>query len=301
VGNAPLTLDVNVPGAAVSGKVLRNGAPLLGAARSGLFLRASGGQRDGQLIELMVDDAGNYSKVLVAGTYDVIYQGLAAREMPRNYDAILGPPLVVADSPVSLDVDVPATTVSGRVTVDGKTVVATRSLLDGEEGYVGLSSERGGRVELAPVHEGSFQTTVLPGSYELWYRSGRLSDDIPVSSQVRIGSALVAGGAPLTLDVDVPMRRVMGSLTVNGAPVLDPELNGLGALFFDVDQGPLFACTTPLGPDQESLSTDPNALANGIYSQLVVPGLYDLVYGVYRPGPGVPANTRFSVGCVDLR
>lgn len=63
-----------------------------------------------------------FSAVVIPGTYDLYYSSSAGAGIPTNAQSRFRRGIVVSDSPLSLDLDVPGTTVSGSVTVNGSPI-----------------------------------------------------------------------------------------------------------------------------------------------------------------------------------
>jgi hypothetical protein len=272
---------VTVNGAALSAPV---GAPLLA-------LQGSGDDR----VDISLDADGAFRTVVVPGTYDLVYvRPDGAEGAPVNVSTKLRRGVVIGDAATTLDIDIPVTTVSGNVTLNGETLTGASE--DGT-GYLFLAGADGAQARLAALHAGSFSTPVIRGSYDLYYGSVGRDLRVPVNHRAKLETGIIVGDTPLTLDWDVEAVRVDGTVLVNGAAIPNPELVGAGEIVLegvDGDDGRLTFTS--------SQSTDPNELANGAYSVLVMPGSYELYYRVYNGGGTVlPSNSRAHLGCFEVR
>jgi hypothetical protein len=121
--------------------------------------------RIGSKVELFPDATGAYSLLVIAGTYDLIYDGGSGAGVPKNYATTLKRGIVVGSSPVSLDIDISAVNVSGSVTLNGAKL--TGSINDDGEGSLSLRDATGGQGVLSWLHAGSYSTLIIPGTYDL--------------------------------------------------------------------------------------------------------------------------------------
>jgi len=292
VGSSPLSLTVDVPATIVSGKVTINGA---GGAANAFFgakiltLRSTAGDQ----VDLPLDADGSYSMRVIPGTYDVVYDNAQANlaQAPRNDSTKIKSGIVVGSSPLNLDLDIPATTVSGSVTLNGARLNGS---VDGD-GSVLLLDAAGGQAVLSGLKAGSYSTLVVPGSYDLYYRLSSPGTAVPINTRALFKRGIVVGTSPLSLDVDVPAVTVSGTVTVNGHSIIDPNHAGFGRLTLyglDHDTGEL--ATT------FSRNADPFELSKGAFSALVIRGSYELYYGVDHEGPGVPQNSKLDLGCFNV-
>lgn len=98
--------------------------------------------------------------------------------------------MVVGDAPLSLDLDIPAATVGGTITVNG----VVRSDLANDLGSYLLFKNAAGSV-VSPIgfngNGSSYSVLVLPGSYQLYY-SGRVDNQaLPTNTNADIGCVIV--------------------------------------------------------------------------------------------------------------
>jgi len=107
-----------------------------------------------------------------------------------------------------LDIDVPAVTVTGAITINGQPLPGTvdygNLVLQVAPDVVGDSASLGNSNDL------TYTARVIPGVYDLYYR---MLVPGPVAPQnrhqkLRSGVVIPAGAAPFTLDIDVPAVSV---------------------------------------------------------------------------------------------
>ncbi len=294
VGTAPLTLEMDLPTVtSVSGKVTVNGARV--SRISGVECLTLKSAADS--VDLFLDTASAYSTRVIPGTYDLTYTGTCnTAGAPVNNSTNIKSGIVVGTSPLILDIDIPATTVSGRVTVNGAGSTGSASA-DGGPSVV-LIGATGSQAPLSSLGASSFSVLVIPGTYDLYYRLGvfdNLGPGVPINTKALLKEGIVVGTSSLALDIDVPAVTVSGAFTINGAAVPFSSGVGVGLLTLDGlegDSGPL-AFTA-------SDSTNPSDVARGAFSALVIPGSYQLSYRVYREGPGIPSNSRVDLGAFNV-
>jgi hypothetical protein len=279
-----------------------NGAVADGLDGAGLLTLTTGA---GDFVELLPDATGAYSELVVPGTYDLIYRingnppiGLGA--LPASYNTKLRTGIVVGASPLMLDLDIPATTVSGTVTLNGVALPPSASKSDGD-GSVALSDADGAWAGLGSLRAGSFSALVVPGTYDLVYTAmrdplGDVGAGVPINSFTTFERGVVVGTSTLNLAVDVPAVTVSGAVTSNGIAPADPETDGAGALTLVDAEG-----NTTRFASIPSSSPDPSSAATGAYSTLLIPGAYELYYQDYFTGPSVPGNEDVDLGCFDVR
>lgn len=272
-------LDVDISAVTLSGKITVNGQAVMSNSGS-VTLRAREG---GDSVYLgRTGDAMYTPKLLIAGTYDVVYSysssGAGAIDVPRNTAARLKTGVELKQSG-ALDVDIPAVTLSGKVTVNGGVVTSTAGAVSLRE----ATARYGDTVFLGRTGEPAYVTKlIVPGTYDLFYgySSGGGMIDVPRNTGARIkaGVELTQSGA---LDADVPAILVSGKITVNG----QVPMNTAGSVLLrDVKAG-----------DSVALGRTGDAT---YAAKLVVPGTYDVFYSYSNSAAGmidVPRNTSGRV------
>ncbi|HEY5448121.1 MAG TPA: hypothetical protein VIQ54_05190, partial [Polyangia bacterium] len=109
------------------------------------------------------------------------------------------------------DIDLPATSISGTVTVRGAAVPEV-----GGTGNLTLRSATGDSAVLAPTR-GAYTQVVLPGTYDLYYELSSPGPSVPGNKLTKLRSGIVVGSGPQTIDFDVVPTTVSGTITLNGA------------------------------------------------------------------------------------
>jgi hypothetical protein len=182
--------------------------------------------------------------------------------VPRNHEAVLARG-VDLDARGELAVDLAAVPVSGRLS----------GVSPGDAVFLVDVEQPASRVALAPAADGSFATLALPGRYRAAFRAGR-----PNVSAAPFGDAFVVAAPGAHVALAVPAREVVADVTFDGAA---PAGAGAWTLSY-------------VSPGEAVVST---GTARGAR---LVPGRYDLVYAGGLT-PGLPANQRAIVGCLDVR
>jgi hypothetical protein len=268
VGSTPLVLNIDVPAATVSGTFTLNGAtvPPVNGWGGALQLRNAAGDS-----AIVATKTGTFTSLLIPGTYDLYYSVLGlSTAIPSNVLAKLQTGVVIGTGAQTLNADVPATVVSGSLTIGGAAVPQTTGVA-----AMSLRNAAGDQAQLATTSTGTYSQLVVPGIYDLYFGISGAGAGLPGNQSVKLRSAIVVPTSALTLDIDVPVTPVSGTITVNGAQV--PQTRGTGNLSLRTAAG-----------DVVGLGTTATV---GAYSRLVVPGTYDLFYSAGSDVTGVPANT----------
>jgi hypothetical protein len=204
---------VDIPVITLNGKVTVNGqVPMANTGSVTLVNRETGDS-----LSLGRTSDPNYAaKLIVPGTYDVVYswsgQSSNPIDVPRNGGARLRTGVSLLQSGM-LNVDIPAITLNGKITVNGQVPTANTgsvSLVNAGTGdllYLGRTSDATYAAKL-----------IVPGTYDVmysWSGQSTSSIDVPRNSgaRVRAGVSVSQNGA---LDVDIPAVTVSGKITVNG-------------------------------------------------------------------------------------
>lgn len=268
------TLDVDVRPATVSGRFTINGSAVSGAALASIVLSDQSTRTTAPLASAV----GDYSAPVMPGTYDLYYVWITDAEgAPRNQFRTIRRGVVVPPGGTTLNVDVPAVAVSGRITVNGAPPPA------GSRARLTLKDATGAeRVPLADVSAGTYRSLMMPGTYDLYYETNDNTPGLPRNPSVRLRAGVVIPAGGTTLDVDVPMAELSGRWTVNGAPA-----TGLGT--------PVLTLRTPLG------NVPANAYGSDVIRVSMVPGTYEVLYNGDSFAPRAPANGGAVLRSVDLR
>jgi hypothetical protein len=289
VGSPASSFTVEVPSTIVSGNVTVAGTTADVLSRfSGSDSLFSLTSADGGTVPLNVNAAGAYSARVVPGTYDLYFgsSGAVATSAPSNVAAKLQSGIVIGAAPLSLDIQVPAVTVSGTATLNGAPITAA-----GQNRFVlTLQSAAGDRAQLTHyLAGGAFSASVIPGNYDLYYASESDTEPlVPNNLSTKIRSGIVVGSSPVILDVDIRGTTVTGAITVNGAPATSGAVDDFATLILLQDQS-----------DAALLAGLPST--TGSYSTFVLPGTYQLYYVLYRSsGTLLPMNSSTLLGCFTV-
>ncbi len=283
IGDAPVTVDVDIPMVQVNGAFsVGGGPPPASAADDGVLTLES---VDGQgTVTLGNTSAGAHSESIIPGSYDIYYaQETASQLMPQNTHAFImtAPDLEGG----TLDIDIPVITISGTLALsDGGDAISEL-----EDGRVYLRNEdRGDSVLLGNLSKGDFTRRIVPGSFTAHYSIETGGELVPANGDARISEQALA----LTLDAGgiefiVPVTDATVAVTYNGeAPPTDKV--DFGAIFLeDVESG-----------DEIYLGDT----TQGVVSRRVVAGDYVIRYR-HRAGDAnseSPQNENVSLDCVQF-
>lgn len=177
--DAKATLDIDVPVGVLKGKFTIGGAALPDVSGDGSLVL-----RDGLGDEFPFDAHydGEYTLPVVTGTYDVYFKvGLFGSVAPRNTGKKIKR-IVVTQGEDPIDVDVPTRRIQGALTINGVSGLETADLAS-----ISLRGEDGDTVPLGSVVSKSYSTTVVPGTYDVYF-GGRTSNTFaPVNGNAKIG------------------------------------------------------------------------------------------------------------------
>ena len=104
----------------------------------------------------------------------------------------------------------------------------------------------------------------------------------PLNTNGKIKSVVLAPGAPITLDIDVPSTVISGTVKIAGS-FIDKEYDG-GRLW--------------LGDPKTKEGIPLTWTSTGKYSARVMPGTYDVYYEGTSPSAVAPINLRAKLGCL---
>jgi hypothetical protein len=250
LGDVP-TFDIDVRTASISGSITLNGAQVAAPNDATIGFQAPPGF---SAAWTLVHD-GAYSFELPFGSYDVTYGGGAIETdgAPNNWGATIVRGVTI-DGDKTLDIDIPMVTLSGTITGAGQ-------LFPFPTDSVYLEDSDGGRAWLIGDIGPDFTAEIVPGTYSIFYdsKSDPQFSTVPGNHQARIRDNVIVDESG-TLDIDVPMVTISGSVTLNGNLV--PTTSN-AALLLVSEQGGSIPVATFQSPT---------------YSARVVPGTYDLVY-----------------------
>jgi hypothetical protein len=294
--------DVDLAAATVTGAVTLRGAPLPapGADRGRLsFSNDAGGS--GTTRSLGTSGAGTYQIRVLAARYDVAYVANAALCAKAVTGAVLpcnggrvssGVPLTAGGA---LDVDIPAATVSGNVTLNGAALPAATAA----RGALVFTAADGSSVStpsFGTSGAASFGVALFPGTYAVALAANaQLCSAGGAAPAVPCVGGAVVRAAPLTadgaLDVDIPAVSLSGAVTLDGAPL--PSAS--------TDRGSVTLARLPAeGGGGGSVPLGTSATS---YALTAVAGTYVVDHGA-NPAlcngttvPGVPCASQVLFGC----
>jgi len=180
-----------------------------------------------------------------------------------------------------LDFDVGSVAVEGKLTIDG-------AVLDSKTDYgnVFLRTDAGDEIALGSTATGSYATTVVPGSYDIYYQVGvpLQASLAPLNPRGVVQRGVVfAAGDPIHFDIDIVTTVINGALEIDGA-VIGEESDG-GRLWLRDGKGD----DTPIG-----------WTSTGRYSARVLHGRYGLFYAGTAASSLAPRNTNVELGCLEV-
>ena len=157
------------------------------ARRRRQFRHRVAAHADGDRVTIANTARATYATRVVPGTYDLYYTRTASptntmTEAPANHAARLRTGVVVAPGPMTvLDVDIPSTTVSGTITVNGAARGRGR-LRDA------AAAERRRRLRpFAFTNAGTYTARLIPGTYDLYFsNAGSGGDTTPMNTFSRL-------------------------------------------------------------------------------------------------------------------
>ncbi|HZS36116.1 MAG TPA: hypothetical protein VFF06_04790 [Polyangia bacterium] len=255
--------------------------------------------------------ANTYSARLLPGTYDLIYSRncSATTSCFNNVDSSLGPMVngyrliaanvVVSGANQTLNIDVPETNLTGTMTLAGGALPPTYTDYTGGDFYLiakdtGVSHYIGGfRYNYQSpgnyvLAGNTYSARLLPGNYDLIYSRNCSATtscfnnvDSSLGPMVNGYRVLVAGvtvsGANQTLNIDVPVSNLNGTMTLDGGPLPPAYTDYTGGDFYLIAKDT--AVSHYMGGFRYNYQSPGNyVLAGNTYSSRVVPGAYDLVY-----------------------
>jgi hypothetical protein len=268
--------DIDVPVATVTGTVTVNGAPFSSTTEP---RRLSFRNAAGDTATLVATDAGTYTARLVPGTYDVYYLSDApSSTLPLNYLARIRTGVVIPTGTSSLDIDIPVATITGSITVDG---VALPSSSDFARIY--LRDASGIALILGHVGQGTYTARLVPGTYDVEYSLEASSSTLPLNLRTRIRTGVVIPSGTSSLNIDVPVATVTGSLTVGGVAV-SATSNALISVRNATAGG----------------VADLGYIRQGTYTARLVPGTYYVHYLGETGSSGVPINEHARIRTVVI-
>jgi hypothetical protein len=265
--DADETLDLDIPMVVVTGNITVNGEPVR-TLDAYVYLM----QSPAEAAALGDLSTGTYSAEVVPGTYDVRYSGFGQNSLVPVNQATLVDANVTIDADGVLDIDIPMVSLSGNITVNGEPITTSANA------PIYFVSSEYDYVPVANVNQSSYAINLIPGTYDVVYTASTQGEGVPDNLYARFleGVTIDRDG---TLDLDVPMAVISGSISVNGAPVV--ATNTDVKLHFVNDAGWWVT------------AADVN---QGTYSVEIIPGTYDVLYSSQPADDGLPDNVHAILG-----
>lgn len=270
-----LSLDIDIPTVEVAGSFAFDDVPAPGSdVENGRVSLVTAG---GDSVLLGETRFGSYSRRVVPGSYDVVYEALVGAEIaPANTRAVLR---TLQTGGGEDDINIQTVALQGAFTINGEPAPADAT----DDGFVVLRHASGDEVVLGVTSAGSYQRRVVAGVYDLYYAQDTSGSDAPRNANARLGELMAQPGA--SGDVDIMRVRISGEITLGGAPPPDSEYQD-GHLFL-----------------REIETGDSVLLANtraGAFAAPVVPGQYEIVYAADHAAGPLPVNTGAVIGDVTV-
>ena len=203
--------DVDIPSGTLGGALTINGAPAGAEPNARLLLR--NGLND--LVEIPLSGA-SYSVRVAPGRYDVFFSATGATATaPVNRLARLHTGIAVAPhGTTTLDIDVPATTLSGAITVNGTPLAADDSVT------LSLRNAAGDIVTIPSQGGGLYAARLVPGTFDVFFSSNVVGagSATPLNQLARLATDVVIGANTTSFDVDVPSVTAAGAIAIGGVP-----------------------------------------------------------------------------------
>ncbi len=256
ISGASQTLNFDIPVSTLTTNITVNGTPLAnlsgsdGSENAIFALDRDTGTRHPLAYWYHNSNGLNFSpgERIVSGTYDIMYRtGISgsteryairttSSDVVPNGMVILQKDVTIAPGNATLNIDVPTTTITPNITVNG-TALAALSGSDGTENAIfAVSRDTGTRHPIAYWYHNSGGLNLSPserlvsGTYDIMFRTGisgsteryairTTSSDVVPNGMVILAKDYVIGGASQTISVDIPTTTVTADITVNGQPL----------------------------------------------------------------------------------
>ncbi len=228
------SLNVDLPVVTLSGNVTVNGSAMSANSPSRGSLIVADDDGFGPVLDLGTSGAASYRTLLYTGTHTFTVSNLqqpCAGPVPCMSRQVLG------TTPVStggaLDLDLKVVQITGSVKANGQALGASSS--GNPRGTLAFNEGAARRaVDLGSSGAASYKVQLYAGTYDLSLENSFDCPNGPLpcgSYTVQKGVTLTASGA---YDLDAPVAKVSGAVTVNGAAMAtSPSGSSRGRLTFD--------------------------------------------------------------------
>lgn len=283
-GSAPLHLDMTR--VQIEGAFTLDGAPPPVSALESADISLHN-QRTGDLVPLGKSSDGAYTRLVLPGEYEVIYElSQGGLVVPRNARAVVGNASIPATTKiiVPIDVDLESGQVFGDIRINGE---LPPSSTDDYGRIFFVDTLTGEATSLGNTLSGSYGGRLLAGTYDVYYRAVTPGEVSPVNSNARLiaGYELLPGNH--TLDLDIPAVDVDAVVTINGAAPPATVFEDGWIMLRNEGSGD----EAPLGRSSEN---------GGVLSARVIPGDYEVFWDLESGGAQVPANLRARLESVQV-
>lgn len=226
---------------------------------------------------------GELTATMLPGTYDVMYdRRVGGGIVPRNDSGVVLSQVELSGT-TDLQIDIPAISISGNITVGGQTPPDSQN----EQGRLVLvNAANGDETTLGNTRDGAYAAVVLPGSYQLHYRMVIGGAVVPRNKDAYFGDLFVSANDEdkTKYDIDVPIADVSGSFLLNGELAPDSQNETGFVLLVDPSTGERIT----LGETRD-----------GMFDARVIPMQYDVTYDRKIAGNVLPINEDAIVRTVD--
>lgn len=278
----PTDLQINVPTVELQGIIRVDGdATSLSEYETGaIYLRD---QNAGDEILLGYLHESSFSRRVVPGVYDIVYENINGVTIaPRNRHAVIN--TLAVDSDELLEIDLRRTYVFGDITING----VQPNNYEYEYGRLSLrSADSTGTddVPLGTTKNGWFDAYVLPGYYDVYFTHVEGSTIVPQNADTKVASDIyISGQSDLRVDIDIPVTRVSGSLTLAGRS--PPQST--------YEVGRVFLAQGSSEPVEIGSTDAPD------FDVRLIPGTYNIVYQYESGVTHVPRNQQANIGTLDV-
>jgi hypothetical protein len=277
------SVDVDLHVVKVSGTITVNGADMPSSARGasrGLVAFGSGDARVSA--DLDASGAAVYRQLpLYAGTYDVGVENAADcpdGALPCGAHTALAAVALTASG--SLDVDLAVARVTGAVTVNGGAMPASPA--GHARGTLTFAGPTSVAASIAPAGAAAYAVTVYPGAQALSFANTNDCPAGPAPCQTYALPAPVTVVGDASLNVDLPVAEVSGTVTTSGQPVGASASGGSrGLLRFE-------------HPTAGPVSADLGTTGAATYRVRVYPGSYRVLFS---NATDCPTNDEGALPC----
>ncbi len=250
-----------------------------------------------------------YDSKIIPGVYDLLYR--------RNWDSkyntvtltngtdtqlngyrILKTNILIGRGPNTLNIDIPVARLTGKMTLGGNPLPPKNTTYYGGSFYLKakdtgaahfLASYSYNRISTSnyALAGDTYDSKIIPGTYDLLYRRNWDSKyntvtltkgtDSQLNGYRILKTNVVIASGSQTLNLDIPVARLTGKMTLGGNPLPPKNTTYYGGSFYlkAKDTG---AAHFLASYSYNRISTSNYALAGDTYDSRMIPGVYDLLY-----------------------